>query len=414
MKWKKIFSTKLALLVLLLAALVMTVPVSAVDSPLFSISGKTTMVDSNDDISIYNNNEATHLSDYQLVTFANVIPISSDEISLPITLNGKEYVVPLTHNTFESLDDGIDSYYGAIPGITNSMMLITVSGGNTIYGSIHLDDETIIISPVQNQRSAITKSPLHSVYSSTSLTDSGYGLSFCLTDDDTVVTDQMSSSLVSSESRAYAYPRILIVTDSYFVSSESNWQNAAQQYIQETNYQLNRNDIQAYMYIAGYDSSKSSSLLSYPLNGNSPREAFKSVYSIADLNSYQADIGVYFSGYDLPGSTALGQAESPTSSAKRYAWVQMAADQDNTSVVTGNYQARVSVTIHEIGHLYGASHGQAFEYTSTSGSRIWTVMKDEYRPSHSWDYSSPSYHGDANHNNAGLIASNKFTVAGYI
>lgn len=400
---------------LLLLAAVAVVPVSATDTPLFSIPGKTTVVFSSSDTGMYSNEETTQLSEYQLVTFDNVIPSNSDVVSLPITLKGQDYLVSLTRNTFESLDDGIDSYYGTIPGIANSMMLITVSGGNTIYGSIHLDNETIVLHPVQNQAYSARSNPVHGVYSSMSLTDSEVGLPFCLTeDDDASIPDQISSSLVVPEPRTYAYPRILIVTDSYFVSSESNWQTAAQQYIQETNYQMGRDYIQAYMYIAGYDSSKSSSLLSYPLNGYSPRQAFKNVYSAADLNSYQADIGVYFSGYDLQGSTALGQSESPTSAEKRYTWVQMAADQDNTSIVTGNYQARVSVTIHEIGHLFGAKHEQAFEYTSTSGSRIWTVMKDEYRPANSWDYSSPSYHGNSSHNNAGLIASWKSTVENYI
>ena len=87
---------------------------------------------------------------YQLASFDNVIPVRSNTVTLPITLYGQNYNIPLTRMTFESIDDGIDTYQGTVPGIADSLVIVTVADDNLFYGSITLPNDNIEIDPVQN------------------------------------------------------------------------------------------------------------------------------------------------------------------------------------------------------------------------------------------------------------------------
>lgn len=110
------------------------------------------------------------ISAYQLVSFDNIIPVRSNTVSLPITLYGQSYTVPLTRMTIESIDDGIDTYQRTVPGIADSLVIVTVAGDNLFYGSIMLPNDEIEIYPVQNRNyTSTTPKPLHIIYSENDL-----------------------------------------------------------------------------------------------------------------------------------------------------------------------------------------------------------------------------------------------------
>ena len=105
----------------------------------------------------------------------------------------------------------------------------------------------------------------------------------------------------------------------------------------------------------------------------------------------------------------------------RYAWSQMVDDADTIDLYDGSYHSRIYCINHEIGHIFFASHENS---GGTNQAYVWfesiiipknTIMWSMYKGSSTtqWEYSSPSYHGDADHNNAGSISLAKSYVADY-
>ncbi|HJK18337.1 MAG TPA: M12 family metallo-peptidase [Methanocorpusculum sp.] len=352
---------------------------------------------------------------YQMVTFDDIIPVRLDNVMFPITLYGVNYTVPMTRLSLTLSNDGIDSYRGTVPGLDDVVVLITVNQHNVVYGSVNFPNETLVIQPVQRQSyAAQTANPLHIIYASSSLPFSDEHLMFCGNTNDEIAATFNSS--LSSATNSMAIVSVLGVTDTYFVQSESDWQAAVRQYLSQANYQFERDDIQVSLGFCGFDSSKSHALVTS--TEESPRFAFSSVYSTADLDSYNADIGIYFGGVDIPGGM-IGYSDVPTTGTKRFLWVQMKEDSSN-SVVTGDYMGRVHTTIHELGHIFGGQHTHAIDYTDSTapGGLRSTVMEEYYDnpATASWIFSSAAatYPGDANHDNAGLIRAKKVQVSSYV
>lgn len=354
----------------------------------------------------------TNLPVYQIVIFDDIIPIRSGNVMLPITLYGINYTVPMTRVSLTSGNDGIDSYKGTVPGLDDVVVLITVDQHNVVYGSVNYPNETLVIQPVQRQSyAAQTANPLHIIYASSSLPFPDESLMFCGNSD-----DEIAETFTSPAADAMAIVSVLAVTDTDFIQSEANWQSAVRQYLNQANYQFERDDIRVSIGFCGFDSSRSHALMTS--TEETPRFAFSSVYNTADLDSYNADIGIYFGGVDIPGGM-IGHSDVPTTGTKRFLWVQMKEDSSN-SVVTGDYTGRVHTTIHELGHIFGGQHTHAIDYTDSTapGGLRSTVMEEYYDnpATASWVFSSAAaaYPGDVNHDNAGLIRAKKVQVSNYV
>lgn len=86
----------------------------------------------------------------------------------------------------------------------------------------------------------------------------------------------------------------------------------------------------------------------------------------------------------------------------------------------GSYHARLYCIIHEIGHIFDANHegtgvfNQAYAWFTPDLKT--TVMYSMYLGSGTttWEYSSPSYHGNSDCNNAGAINAVKQNIAGLV
>ena len=77
---------------------------------------------------------------YDLVTFDSLIPVRSDTVTMPITLYGQTYTINLEKSNYDDLgDDGRDSYQGTISGMSDSVVLFTVTDQNLLYGTVGLE-----------------------------------------------------------------------------------------------------------------------------------------------------------------------------------------------------------------------------------------------------------------------------------
>lgn len=360
---------------------------------------------------------------YNLVIFNNPIPNRLDTVVLPITLYGKEYEAVLSRMP-ESIDDGIDSYLGSITGIPNSEVLLTFSGNYKVRGSISYPGEYLRIKPIQRSTDAqMVTNPVHIIYSEYDIIQSS-NFDFCAVDDSPSMVDtfmdvsQTSLSSINSEFD-FVTIDILVVTDDAFYNLEgSDWIDAAQDYILAANSatSFGREDVGVYFNVIGYDSSRKNLLGSHYDVETEPLNALEGVYPTSYLNSIGADLCLYLGGYDRDG-TAQGQAGLPYGQHKRYAWCQMVNDWSG-DLYSGDEHSRTYCVIHELGHNIGATHEQATARWLNGNIVTNTVMVGVYYGIlfHSFEFSStysPSYIGDATHDNARLIRSYKLQVSQY-
>ncbi|WP_048146039.1 zinc-dependent metalloprotease family protein [Methanoplanus limicola] len=210
---------------------------------------------------------------------------------------------------------------------------------------------------------------------------------------------------------------------------ESNWVSSAQSYMAQAAYQYQRSDIDVFLNVVEYDASKKD-ILSSNANTyrrmNEPLDLFKDIFETSYLNNKNADVAIYLGGNDMIGS-AQGLAWGFQAYLDgylehcRYAWSQMVDDSDTIDLYDGSYHARVYCILHEMGHVFFANHENS---GGTNQAYVWfesliipknTVMWSIYKGSITTqcEYSSPSYHGDSNHNNAGSISLAKSYVADF-
>lgn len=421
----KIFSGKSVLIVLLLAAALLIVPVTATDTPLFSIPGKTTVVFPNDGISTMSTVDYGPLNipapllqptaglqtasvlqpAYQLVSFDNVIPVRSNTVTLPITLYGQSYSIPLTRMTFESIDDGIDTYQGTIPGITDSLVIITVAGDNLFYGSITLPDDDIEIYPVQNfNYTQITPEPLHIIYSENSIPESSVGLTLSGVEytpftDEALLTSIANSKAQSSSTNQLAIVGFLVGTDEELYFAEGSWIGKVQQLLGAITYAY-EGQTGTSPGVCAYDSTMMGVFSADYRRFTNPVALTKEVYWDYFLEQKNADLAIYVSGNDADGSLIAKGTPYP----ERWAWMQMVPDQSSSTAAqaTNTLHAKKYAAINALGYTFGATPNRA---TVTSSSA--TVMHDSYTGS---SYNLLSFSPA----NAAVISSNKNSVAGHV
>lgn len=426
-----------ALAVLLLVAAAVA-PVTA-DSPasaetLFSIPGKTTLVSlpNTADVTTYSTTpdygplnipsallqQATVRAasgtnpPYQLVSFDNVIPVRSNAVSLPITLYGQSYTIPLTRMTFESIDDGIDTYQGTVPGIADSLVIVTVADDNLFYGSITLPNDNIEIYPVQNYNyTQITPAPLHIIYSENSIPEPATSVMISSSRSSPIVEEQLRAAIEAASpenTRALAVVGFLVGTDEEFYYLESSWIAKVQQLLGSISYAYEDSPVGVALGVCAYDSTMMSVFSNDPRQITDPLALTEEVYWDYFLAQKNADLALYVSGVDANGVLIAEGTTYP----KRWAWAQMVDDDDATHV-TGTIHARKYAAINALGYTFGAD--PAYAYVDSS---VATVMYNYYTSSSynqlTFSTSVSGRYGDASHDNAARISAHKAAVANHV
>ncbi|MCZ0860998.1 hypothetical protein O0S10_07135 [Methanocorpusculum sp. MG] len=436
--------------VILLLSVVFILPVSAEssgtsDSLIFSVSGKTNVVDpqtatmrnsgsvidygplhipkiviASSDAMKASGTRAANTEIYDLVTFNSLIPVRSDTVTMPITLYGQTYTINLKKSNYDDLGaDGRDSYQGTISGMSDSVVLFTVTDQNLLYGTVRFGNQSIVIYPVQNREyTARTVMPLHVVYSEKDLLQPSEPVPFCGNTDNMTSPPLITANSELSATRGgeydWAYVDLLIVTDKNFYDLEADWIACAKDYLSEANYQFQRPDIKVVLrgsYLVSVQSMIEMS--NDPRSVTDPYQLVMDKFPKEYLIMAQKDVCVYLGGKDA-SPTSPGYEYAQGMGANRHTWSQMVED-NSPGMYDGNRHSRVYNFIHEIGHTLHAYHELAYEWWDlVPPFRHITVMCGMYiGDSIQWDFSSsvPEYNGDATHDNAFVIRVYKHEVA---
>lgn len=411
------------------------------NTSVFTFSEKTDIVayafnpDNRDSQNLIDNyqdlNIPKRVTKFDFAQFKNIPLTTTGENRIPVTVYDKPYTLNLKRMNFENIDDGIDSYSGKIEGIENSLALFTI-GGNVVQGYIEIGEEKITIVPVEKRADTEkSDSPLHIVYNAKDVITSEKGVPIdhgpAPLPPGIQLSDLTSGIKPNTKiaTKGYAIVDILIGTDNEFFTQESNWVSSANQIMSMVSYQYDRSDIQVIFNVVSYDSSKKDQLSNNASITTMPLQVFQDAFSVSYLESNNADIALYLGGNDYKGTDTGTQGASWGYSYYpnyicRYAWSQMVEDTDDglpVHVYDGSLFARECCVIHELGHIFNAGHQDS---SGTNKATFWldpaphfTVMWTDYfgpvLSSH--EYSSPSYHGDADHNNAGAINAAKSNIA---
>ena len=147
--------------VLLLLLILGTAGCIAEDSEvLFSLPGETTLYEKDDKaVSDFVQAIPRGVHSYQFLTF-DTLPPHDDIISLPIIFLGEERTAVLEKQP-DSIDDGIDSYYGYLEGDADSHIIFTLSE-DLLLGTIDTKDVSLCISSVGSVK--VNGKTLHYVY----------------------------------------------------------------------------------------------------------------------------------------------------------------------------------------------------------------------------------------------------------
>ena len=147
--------------VLLLLLILGTAGCIAEDSDvLFSLPGETTLYEKDDKaVSDFVQAIPRGVHSYQFLTF-DTLPPHDDILILPVIFLGEERTAVLEKQP-DSIDNGIDSYYGYLEGDADSHIIFTLSD-NLLLGTIDTKDVSLCISSVGSVE--VNGKTLHYVY----------------------------------------------------------------------------------------------------------------------------------------------------------------------------------------------------------------------------------------------------------
>lgn len=135
-----------------------------------------------------------------------------------------------------------------------------------------------------------------------------------------------------------------------------------------------------------------------------------------DRDTTNSDLAILFTGKEMTGNWIGISSQYNGNSASAYAVGQMVSAGSSTPYHATPTQ-RILLTTHELGHMFGANHPYAYNW-SVGSSKYYTVMWSPFMGTSSPNYmqnefSNLNNHGDSSHNNILYIVNNKNTIAGF-
>ena len=220
---------------------------------------------------------------------------------LTVYLEGQPYTMDLQETTIdtEAIATGIHSFTGSLTGVEDSQVLLTV-GNNVLLGRIVVDYTEYFIESTSTKDSKSSGAFLQYVYSSKDIFPEG----------DTIPIDSHSLSTHAIDEEAYALKkmleeqadpratvtvRVLVATDSKWMTDEPDWQDTAAAIIQYCNYDFNTLGVNI---VPTYDTSKAQQLSNDPQVISSPLSTFKNHFPDSILIPNSATSGLILVGND--------------------------------------------------------------------------------------------------------------------
>lgn len=368
---------------------------------------------------------------YDLVVF-DTVQIKNlllcDE-KLTVYLSGEPYEMDLHEHMSdtESRSKGIHSFVGTLVGVDGSEVVLTVSD-RVILCIIRLNGTEYYIDSTSVKDPDYPDHYLQYTYSSHDIVSKGDPI---LIDSPHLQVDEIDENalLQKKELEKQFDPcsdvtvRVLVVTDEQWMDDEPDWEDKAANIILLCNYEMNTIGVNL---VPIYDTSKARQLSEDPRITTYPFNAFRDIYSASYLDSKNADVGLYLSGYDVDlalGGSAGYDCPKPDC---RYAWAQMADDESSYYDYEDPQKDRAVVTLHEIGHIFDADHQDGHlthdqketynrAYQFYEHGKYWQTVTWAYFMKSNWlDFSAnDGFYGDADHDNKRRICETKGVVASY-
>lgn len=374
---------------------------------------------------LYDTKVPSSIKKYDLVTFdsAKIKDYLLRGRQITVSLSGETYVMDLHELTIdtEAMNKGIHSFVGILIGDDNSEVVLTVSDRVTL-GRIRINDQEFYIDSTSVED---PNSPGHYIeytYSSQDIVPEGDTI---LIDSYSPVVGEISENVPlqkidleeQTNSLTTVTVRVLVATDSQWMTDEPDWQEKAADIIAECNYELNPIGVNL---VPTYDTSKAQELSGDSEIVSSPFSTFVRHFPLSYLNSKNADFGIYLGGYDSSSNFLGSSGGYDSSSLNRHVWVQMA---DDPSTYDAVHKDRSVITLHEIGHVFDAAHQTAPQQTETYNRAYQFYEHNEYWQTVMWSYflkstwlefsANDGFYGDVNHDNKRRISETKSTVASY-
>lgn len=135
-----------------------------------------------------------------------------------------------------------------------------------------------------------------------------------------------------------------------------------------------------------------------------------------DRDVTNSDIAILFTGKEMTSNWNGISSQYTGSSDKAYAVAQMVSSGSSTTYHATPTQRKI-LTTHELGHIFGTQHSEAYKWDSGSThyyTAMWSPFMGTSSPNYMQnEFSNLNNHGDTSHNNILYIVANKNTVAGF-
>lgn len=364
---------------------------------------------------------------YDAVTIdAKAFKKNADKGSLNIVLAGDEFDVDLEPAVWVNKDikaycddedgkvkemkmDPIYQYTGQVAGYPNSTVCFTLDD-EVVLGWIEINDEMYVIEQVGWVLDKNTKEVTYVIYKNSDTEYTGPapdGNDIDMTDEEaslyiSTINESTDETINAKTSSVY----VLCAYDSAFSSKYTSPGTEIYNMFSQTKTAYSESYIGVNLVLDGY---YYMSTLTTSTDASTLLNDFKSKVA-SRRDSENSDLATLYTGRNLDGDT-IGLAKQYTGSpSQAYCIAQMTSNGISTYQATFNQ--RCTLSAHEIGHNFGAVHDQA---TTWSYGLYTTAMYETFLPGTLMEFSTTdsSGHGDATHDNAGIISSHKSTVAGF-
>ena len=296
------------------------------------------------------------------------------------------------------------SYNGTVVGKANSSVVLTVAD-DVLIGEINVDNKSYFIEQTSMKDN---NKVVHVVYSSDAIKKRKilvYNTDVVIGDQKDLTTRSLNQKQIAALLLSTPTVDVMACYDSEFASQFSNPTSEIQNMMATV----------ASAFSPGSMNLNIKAYRSYTISNGNAQAILNSFSSVAanDRDSTNSDLAFLFSGKEFSDDNIGIANEYNGNSGAAYGVAQMVP-----AGLLSSYQAtssqRKSITAHELGHNFGATHTEAYDWYNL-GSHYYTAMWTPFQGGSAMktEFSNLNNHGDSSHNNILHIVEHKNTIAGF-